>query len=132
MKYFITYKSSYITGSKLPNITEIGSGAVIEGFLRFPETTQDCPSTMGTPFFSYKVSQGIHSMLNSSATGFCFESMLKKSRDDLFLVATKENWRSSQKICVGASLETLHEDPSLHALQKSATTGCLETTQRNP
>jgi len=26
------------------------SGAVLEGFLRFPETTQDFPSTMGVPF----------------------------------------------------------------------------------
>ena len=25
------------------------TGAVLEGFLRFPETTQDFPSTMGAP-----------------------------------------------------------------------------------
>ena len=35
------------------------------------------------------------------------------------------------KICVTASLETLREDPTVRTLQKSATTGCLETTQRN-
>ena len=33
------------------------------------------------------------------------------------------------KISVAASLETLHEDPTVHALLKSATTGCLENTQ---
>ena len=35
--------------------------------------------------------RGIHSMLNNSVTGFCFESKLRKSSDDLFLVDTKEN-----------------------------------------
>jgi len=29
-------------------------------------------------------------------------------------------------ICVAASLETLRKDPTIHALQKSMTTGCLE------
>ena len=38
-----------------------------------------------------------------------------------FLAATKENWRPSQKICVAASLETLHEAPTARVLQKSAT-----------
>ena len=51
----------------------IFTGVVLEGFLRFPETTQDFSSTMGVPFFRYKVSRGIHSGLNSSVTGFCFE-----------------------------------------------------------
>ena len=36
---------------------------------------------------------------------------------------------TSAKICVAASLETLREDPTVCILQKSATTGCLETTQ---
>ena len=40
-------------------------GAVLEGFLRFPETTQDFPSTMGAPLFGYNISRGIHSGLNS-------------------------------------------------------------------
>jgi len=43
----------------------ITSGAVLEGFLRFPETTQDFPSTIGAPLFGYNVSRGIHSGLNS-------------------------------------------------------------------
>jgi len=41
------------------------SGAVLEGFLRFPETTQDFRSTMGAPLFGYNISRGIHSGLNS-------------------------------------------------------------------
>jgi len=47
------------------------TGAVLEGLLRFPET-QDFPLTMRAPIFSYKVSRGIHSGLNSGVTGFCF------------------------------------------------------------
>jgi len=35
------------------------------------------------------------------------------------------------KICVAASLETVREYLTIRALQKSATTGCLETTQQN-
>ena len=71
---------------------------------------------MGTPLFSYKVSQSIHSMLNSSVTGFRFESKLRKSSDDLFLVAMKENWRPSQNLCRSIT-ETLREDPSIRAMQ---------------
>jgi len=41
------------------------AGAVLEGFLRFPETTQDFPSTIGAPLFGYNISRGIHSRLNS-------------------------------------------------------------------
>jgi len=71
-------------------------------------------------------------VLSSGVTGFCFDSKLRKSSEDLFfLVITKENWRPSQKNCVAASLKTLHEDTTIRAMQKSATTGCLETTQRN-
>ena len=43
-----------------------------------------CPSSMVTPLFSYKVSRDIHSVLNSSVTGFCLESKLRKSSDDPF------------------------------------------------
>jgi len=107
-------------------------GAVLEGFLRFPETTQDFPSTMGMPLFSYKVSQGIHSMLNSGVTGFCFNSKLRKSSEDLFLFFFSRHegkLDTFAKNCVAASLETLCEDPTVRALQMSVTTGCLETTQ---
>jgi len=41
----------------------------------------------------------IHSMLNGGVTGFCFELKLRKSSDDFFLVAMKENWRPSQNLC---------------------------------
>ena len=41
-------------------------GAVLEGFLRFPETTQDFPSTMGVSLFGYNISRSTHSGLNSS------------------------------------------------------------------
>jgi len=66
------------------------SGVVLEGFLRFPEATQDVSLDDGHTFFSYKMSQGLHSVLNSGAT---VESKLRKASNDLFLVATKENWR---------------------------------------
>jgi len=46
------------------NIT-LPAGAVLEGFLRFPEPTHDFPSTMGAPLFGYNASRGIHSELNS-------------------------------------------------------------------
>ena len=48
-----------------------------------------------------------------------------------FLVAMKENWRTIAKIYGAVSLKSLREDPTVRALQKSATTGYLETTQRN-
>jgi len=79
------------------NLSVVHAGAVLDGFLRFPETTQICLSTMGMAIFSYKASWSIHSVLNSSVTDFCFESKLRKSSDELFLAATKENWRPSQK-----------------------------------
>ena len=81
------------------------AGVVLEGFLRFLETTQDFPSMMGVLLFSYNVSRGIHSGLNSSVTGFCFDSKLGnvvKTFIYLFF------W--SPKNCVAASLETLRED----------------------
>ena len=70
-------------------------------------------------------------MLNSGVDGFCFDSKLKKSSEDLFsfsfLVATKENWRLSQKFVLERHWKLCAKIP----LQKSATTGYLETTQRN-
>jgi len=48
-----------------------------------------------------------------------------------FFVRHEGKLEAFAKICVAVSLETQREDPSIHALQKSATTGCLETTQRN-
>jgi len=80
---------------------------------------------MDTLLFSYKVSQGIHSVLNSSVIGFCYESKLRKSYDDCFFFGGYEGkLETFAKICVAASLETLHKDPTIRALQKSATTGC--------
>ena len=64
-------------------------------------------------------------MLNSGVTGYCFDPKLRKSSEDLFLVATKENWGPSQ-ICAA-----LCEDPTVRALQKSATTGCLMVYKKN-
>ena len=49
------------------------AGAVLEGFLRFPETTQDFPSTMGASLFGHNVSRGIHSGLNSSVNWPLFQ-----------------------------------------------------------
>ena len=56
----------------------IYTGAVLEGFLRFPETTQDFPSTMGVPLFGYNVSRGIHSGLNSSVNWPLFQLLVKE------------------------------------------------------
>ena len=98
--------------------------AVLEGFLRFPETTQGFPSMMGAPFFSYKVSRGIHSGLNSGVTGFCFDLKLRKCSEDLFFFffgCHEGKLETFTKICVAASLETLRKDPTVLALQKSAT-----------
>ena len=77
---------------------------------------------MGTPLFSYKVSRGIHSVLNSGVTGFCFDSKLMKSSEDLFF------GRHEGKLETFV-LQCLHEDPTVCAMHKSRTTGCLETTQ---
>jgi len=54
------------------------SGAVLEGFLRFPETTQDFSSTMGAPLFGYNISQGIHSGLNSGVNWPLFRLKVKE------------------------------------------------------
>ena len=53
-------------------------GAVLEGFLRFPETTQDFPSTMGAALFGYNVSRGIHSGLNSGINWPLFHLLVKE------------------------------------------------------
>ena len=67
-------------------------------------------------------------MLNSSVTGFCFESKLGKSSDDLFFRRYKGKLEAFTKTYVTVSLEILYKDPSIRALQK---TGSLEITQRN-
>ena len=53
-------------------------GAVLEGFLRFPETTQDFPSTIGVPLFGYNISRGIHSGLNSGVNWPLFRLEVKE------------------------------------------------------
>ena len=70
--------------------------------------------TMGTLLFSYKVSWGIHSVLNSGVTGFCFESKLKKSSEDLFFGCHEGKLETFGKISIAASLETLHKDSTVH------------------
>ena len=80
---------------------------------------------MGAPFFSYKVSQGKHSGLNSSVTGFCFDSKLRKCSEDFFGGRHEGKLETIAKIWVAASLETLREDPTVKSLRQ---TGCLETS----
>jgi len=54
---------------------------------------------MDALLFSYKVSRGMHTGLDSGVTGFCFDSKLRKCSEDLFfLVTTKENRRPLQKL----------------------------------
>ena len=108
------------------------AGAALEGFLRFPETTQDFSSTMGVPLFGYNVSRGVHSGLNSGDTGFCFDLKLRKCSEDrffyfYFLVATKENWRPLQKLCCSVTGNSARRPHRTRPQQ----TGCLETTQQN-
>ena len=52
-------------------------GAVLEGFLRFPETTQDFPSMVDAPLFGYNISRGIHSGLNSGVNWPLFQLEVK-------------------------------------------------------
>jgi len=54
------------------------TGAVLKGFLRFPETTQDFPSTMGAPLLGYNLSRGIHSRLNSGVNWPLFTLEVKE------------------------------------------------------
>ena len=70
-------------------------------------------------------------MLNNGVTGFCFDLKVRKSSEDLFFSRHEGKLETFAKICVAVSLETLCKDPTIRALQKSTTTGCLETTQRN-
>ena len=53
---------------------DLSAGAVLEGFLRFLETTQDFPSTMGVPLFGHN----IHSGLNSSVNWPLFQLLVKE------------------------------------------------------
>jgi len=85
------------------------SGAVLEGFLRFPETTQDFPLTMGAPpfrlqhFTRHAYTAGWITVL----TGLCFDSRLRKCSEDLFFGRHEGKLETFAKICVAASLETL-------------------------
>ena len=109
-------------------------GAVLEGFLRFPETTQNFPSTMGAPLSGYNVSRGIHSRLNSGVTGFCFDLKLRKCSEDLFSFLFfgrhEGKLESFAKICVAASLETLREDPTVRVHDKQAVRKLLSEISR--
>ena len=54
--------------------------------------------------------------------GFCFDTKLRKCSEELFFFGHDEGkLETFVKICVAASLETLHEDPTIRALQNSAT-----------
>ena len=52
-------------------------------------------------------------MLDGSVTGFCFESKLRKSSDDLFFGCHEGKLETFATICVAASMETLCKDPTL-------------------
>ena len=83
------------------------AGTVLKGFLRFPETTQDFPSTMGAPLFGYNVLRGTRSGVNRGVTGLFFELELRKCSEVLFFfffVATKENWRPLQNLCCSVTI----------------------------
>jgi len=73
------------------------------------------------PFQLQSFTRYTHSRLNSGVTGFCFDSKLRKCSEDLFFGQHEGKLETYAKICVAASLETLREDPTVCALQKSAT-----------
>ena len=78
---FRIYREAYLSSllmNKLYLCVSPSTGAVLEGFLRFPETTQDFPLTMGAPLFSYNVSRGIHSGLNSGVNWPLFQLLVKE------------------------------------------------------
>ena len=79
--FFLLFSSIYIQGQ------------FWRDFWGFQKPLRICPSmTMGIPFFSYKVSRGIHSVLNSGVAGFCFEFKLRN------LVSKTFFWSSRRKI----------------------------------
>jgi len=88
-------------------------------------------TTMGMPLFGYKVSRGIHSVLNSGVTGFCFDWRLRKSSEDLFSWSPRRKIGELCKNLWCSVTENSAQNPTIRVLQKSVTTGCLETTQRN-
>jgi len=100
-----------MTPQTVLNLTT-SAGAVLEGFLNFPETTQDFPLTMGAPLFSYNISRGIRSGLNSGVNWPLFQLKVKeiKCSEDFFFGRHKGKLETFAKICVAVSLETLHED----------------------
>ena len=107
------------------------TGAVLEGFLRFPETTQDFLSTMGAALFGYNVSRGIHSGLNSGVNRPLFHLLVKEMQWRPFIFRRHEGkLETFAKICVVASLETLHEDPTVRIRDKQAAWKLLSKISR--
>ena len=109
-------------------------GAVLEGFLRFPETTQDFPSTMGAPFLATTFYEAYTAGWIAVLTGLCFDSKLRKCSENPFLVATKENWRPSQNLCCSVTGNSARRSIISHRMcthKSPRQTGSLETTQRN-
>jgi len=112
------------------------AGVVLEGFLRFLETTQDFPSMMGVLLFSYNVSRGIHSGLNSSVTGFCFDSKLGNVVKTfiylfIFLSQRRKIGDLRKKIVLQRHWKLCAKIPPYVHYKSPRQTGCLETTQRN-
>ena len=70
---------------------------------------------MGAPLFGYNVSRIIHSGLNSGVkTGLCL------CNEYLFFGLNEGKLETFTKICVAASLVTLHEDPTVRVRDKQA------------
>jgi len=97
------------------------SGAVLEGFLRFPETTQDFPSTMGAALFGYNVSRGIHSGLNSGVNWPLFQLLVKENavKTFFFLVATKDLkiWDLRKNLCCSVTRNSTRTSHRTHPRQ---------------
>ena len=85
---------------------------------------------MGAALFGYNVSRGIHSGLNSGVTGFCFNLKLRKCSEDLFFGRHEGKFETFAKICGEASLETLHEDPTVRIHDKQAVWKLLSEISR--
>jgi len=104
------------------------TGAVLEGFLRFPETTQDFPSMLGAPLFGHNVSRGIHSGLNSGVNWPLFQLLGNAVKTFFFFWSPRRKIGDLRKnLCCSVTRNSVRRPHRTHLRQ----TGCLETTQQN-
>ena len=108
-------------------------GAVLEGFLRFPEATQDSSRDNGyAPFLLQRFTKH-----TQHAEQWCywllFQLKAKKNLVKIFFFGChKGKLETFAKICVAASLETLREDPTVCVCVKQADWKLFSEISRTP